>query len=423
MEIIWDYIADNYMTLMILAGFSLVLIVNHKTKIDGLQYAWGIVAIIFTLTICRSVEIWCDMYHKSYRILYLKTMLVYWLLPMVALLEIYLIVPLKNKWLISFPQIINMTVTFMDLFGTGIVYRFTENHVFIGGKFHLLPMVVLCFYVIFLTVCSVYFISNGSKSKGCILLFIDISAVITILGEYFQFAEGYAESVVALDTLIYYFYLVTICQKKVQEDLYQRELELEQSKTEMLMAQIRPHFLLNTLGAIGRLCKDVPEAKQAVDKFSHYLKGNLQSFSQDTKIPFERELTHTQMYLELEQLRFGDDLNIEYDLECTEFLLPPLTLEPLAENAVRHGIRGKESGKGTVTVSTREYEDRYEITVSDDGLGFDFTNQRKGDRKHIGLTNVKQRLERISNGTLHITSQAGKGSRVTIVLPKEEKRL
>ncbi|MBQ9662133.1 MAG: histidine kinase [Oscillospiraceae bacterium] len=132
------------------------------------------------------------------------------------------------------------------------------------------------------------------------------------------------------------------------ERYYQQVRENEQLRIDIMLSQIQPHFLYNTLGAIQSLCKtDSGAAEKAVAKFSRYLRGNMDSISKDRTVSFTQELEHTKLYLELEQLRYEDALQVSYDLICTEFRIPTLTLQPLAENAVRHGVRGKPSGRGT----------------------------------------------------------------------------
>ena len=204
-----------------------------------------------------------------------------------------------------------------------------------------------------------------------------------------------------------------------QTERYARQVEKNASlQVEIMLSQIQPHFLFNTLGAIQRLCRNDPEAGEAISRFSAYLRGNMDSLSYREPIAFTTELEHTKAYLELEQLRFGDDLTVVYDLEAMEFLIPTLTLQPLVENAVFHGVRAKESGRGVVTVATRELADRIEISVSDDGPGFDPEEKPRDGRSHIGLENVRERLKRLSGGELRIDSAPGRGSTVTIVLPK-----
>ena len=124
------------------------------------------------------------------------------------------------------------------------------------------------------------------------------------------------------------------------------------------------------------------------------------------------------LYLDLEQIRFEDALRIEYDISCRDFRIPTLTLEPIAENAVRHGIREKADGCGNVLIATKEYEDRYEVSVRDDGPGFD-PAAVPADGSHVGLQNVRERLQTVCGGSLKIDSVIGSGTDVTIILPKD----
>ena len=231
----------------------------------------------------------------------------------------------------------------------------------------------------------------------------------------------YGLYVIVLGTSAAALFMFLYIQRDQAERYAKREAENAQLRVDIMLSQIQPHFMYNTLGAIGHLCKNDPEAKAAVNRFSRYLRHNMDSLSQSEPIPFTTELEHTKAYLELEQLRFQDELKVEYDLQCTDFLLPTLTLQPLAENAVRHGVRKSESGAGTVTISTRETPDHYEITVTDDGAGFDVGTDVPDDgQSHIGLNNVRERLRRISGGELRIDSAPGRGCRATILLPKQK---
>ena len=159
-------------------------------------------------------------------------------------------------------------------------------------------------------------------------------------------------------------------------------------------------------------------AEKAIVDFSHFLRGNMDSINSREPIQFNKELAHTKAYLSLEKYRFGDDLNIIYDIKATGFLLPPLTLQPIVENAVRHGIRETQDGKGTVTIMTREYDDRNEIMVIDDGKGFVPQEYPDSDKPHIGIENVRYRLKNMSNRTLTIDSVMGQGTVAVISVPK-----
>ena len=119
-------------------------------------------------------------------------------------------------------------------------------------------------------------------------------------------------------------------------------------------------------------------------------------------------------------MRFEDKLNVRYDIPCQSFTLPILTLQPIVENAVRHGVRGNADGRGEVVISTREYADRHEITVTDNGPGFDPEKQKKDPGKsHVGLQNVRERLAQMCGGSLRVESAPGAGTAVTITLPRE----
>ncbi len=124
------------------------------------------------------------------------------------------------------------------------------------------------------------------------------------------------------------------------------------------------------------------------------------------------------MYLELEKIGFEDALQVEYQIECGEFELPPMCLQPLVENAVRHGIRRNKGGRGTVTVSSRERADCWEITVSDDGPGLDLQKRPDSQQIHVGLNNVRERLRLLCGGSLSLKSEPGKGTAATVRIPK-----
>ena len=141
----------------------------------------------------------------------------------------------------------------------------------------------------------------------------------------------------------------------------------------------------------------------------------MDSIGTKVPIPFEKELNHTKIYLEIEMLRFSDILNVKYDIEVTDFVIPALTLQPIVENAVRYGIRSREDG-GTVTISTKRVEDVVYLTVHDDGMGFDVNEKKDDGRSHLGIENTRRRLLQMMNADLIIDSIIGKGTTVTFVL-------
>lgn len=204
----------------------------------------------------------------------------------------------------------------------------------------------------------------------------------------------------------------------VEKALVQKELALSESNNSLVLSQTQPHFLYNALTSIYRLCDVKPEAaKEAVSNFSKYLRGNLDSIKQTKMISFADELKHLEAYLYLEKIRYGDYLEVRFDIKVTEFFIPPLTVQPLVENAVNHGISDLPDG-GCVKISTHEEPDCYEIQVSDNGVGFDIDAKLLDERLHIGIANVRSRLKIMCNGTLDIFSAAESGTKAIIRIPK-----
>lgn len=207
-------------------------------------------------------------------------------------------------------------------------------------------------------------------------------------------------------------------QMEMEKKLKRQEAELMQSHISIMLSQIQPHFIYNTLTTIRSLCpQEATEARKTIEMFSEYLRGNMASLSQTTPIHFEEELYHTQNFLKIEKIRFGDRLSVIYDIKSMDFLIPALTIQPLVENAVKHGILVKPKG-GYIKVSSRENENYYFITVSDDGVGFDTKVSPKDGRVHIGISNVRSRLQAQMRGELRMESTIGIGSVATIIIPK-----
>ena len=210
--------------------------------------------------------------------------------------------------------------------------------------------------------------------------------------------------------------------KSMEAEKQAIELKLQESRISIMLSQIQPHFLYNTLNSIYQLCETNPMlARSMVNSFAEYLRNNLSSLDEPGLIPFETELSHIKTYLDIEKVRFDDTLEIEYDIACVDFALPVLTVQPIVENAVKHGT-SKKRGGGSVRISTREEERFYVITVRDTGCGFDPTKEKNDGKRHVGIENVRQRLFNMCNASLSIESEIGKGTVATVKIPKEVKQ-
>jgi len=227
---------------------------------------------------------------------------------------------------------------------------------------------------------------------------------------------GYVSVYIASTLTILFIYIGM--QAQFQKILKENELQLTQSRIAIMLSQIQPHFLYNALAVISRLCdKDPAQAKKATIEFSSYLRGNMDSLEETKPIPFEKELKHIEGFLNLEKAMYGEALNVIYDIKTKGFFLPALTVQSIVENAIKHGI-GRREGGGTVRICTSETDSEFLISVSDDGVGFEYDNAAHNGRLCIGINNVRQRLSGQCGGSLEIKSGIGTGTTVTISIPK-----
>ncbi|MBP3853676.1 MAG: histidine kinase, partial [Erysipelotrichaceae bacterium] len=235
--------------------------------------------------------------------------------------------------------------------------------------------------------------------------------------------------------IVYYIYqdasgdIMSFCvlydlteQQRKEKELRELEEELQRIRLRNFTSQMQPHFLYNTLGSIQEIILEDPEyACQLLGDFTIHLRSCIRAMSNDHLISFEEELKNIQAYVNIEKMRLKEKLQVIYDIGCKDFLILPLSVQPLVENAIRHGIyqRGKQGGH--VWIQTRENEDHYQIVIRDDGIGFDVPSvlsQRESDS--TGLKNTLFRLNKILHAHVDIQSMTGQGTGVTITIPKEK---
>ena len=202
--------------------------------------------------------------------------------------------------------------------------------------------------------------------------------------------------------------------------LEQVELSIRQHRentrqqASITVLQMRPHFIYNTLMSIYYLCKqDAEKAQQVILDFSSYLRQNFTAIAKEDTSPFPEEVEHTRAYLAVEQARFRDRLLVEFDTSFTAFRIPPLTLQPVVENAVKHGL-DPELEPLFISVSSRRLDGYAEIVVDDSGPGF---SPAADDEPHIALSNIHERLKMMCGGELTISNRGGGGTTVRIRIP------
>lgn len=301
------------------------------------------------------------------------------------------------------------------------MYKIDAENVFHRG-----PLFFMLFIIPFLYIFLAFAIplAKALKEKDTQLrrkgIFITVMMIFPLAGGIIQlisFGLPLTWPAVTISLLFIYFKLQAQKAEKEQLAIEHMKYEMVKKDVAIMLSQIQPHFLYNALSTIkGLAVNDSDKACEAIDCFAYFLRGNMDSLSVQGLIPFEQELEHTKLYLTLEQMRFGDRLKVIYLLQTVNFGLPPLTLQPIVENAVRYGITKKEGG-GTITIAAMKKDKTITLTVADDGIGFNPMEKHSDGRSHLGIQNVRDRLNAQTGGELVITSAPGKGTVAVITIP------
>ena len=337
--------------------------------------------------------------------------------PLIILMFFYILDCGKRHTALCVLTAINALIYLTALFTDKISFYIRSDNHFMRGPLsftcHTVSIVMLVF-LSYLTVKEC--IKKAKKSEALILAFSVLIIVGSLVCDGIFEADivciSYLTMAVVSSTVFYYIWLH---MKFVRE--HEKALMAEQ-RIQIMMSQIQPHFLYNTLSTIQALCRTDPEKASVVtERFGTYLRKNLESLGQTELIPVSKELEHTKIYSEIENVRF-DNIRVEYDTPETDFMIPALSIQPLVENAIRHGVRIRQNG--IVKVGTVKVSNGYEITVEDNGMGFDTSKIETADNTHIGLRNVRERIKKMCGGTFQIESTENVGTKITLHIPNQK---
>ena len=236
---------------------------------------------------------------------------------------------------------------------------------------------------------------------------------------YTSLSLGTLSSFLQLWVTIAIFYAAET-QKKYQQkqnEIIQLEQELTQAQLSALKMQLQPHFLFNTLNTVSSLMlQSVTDAQNVIAKLADLLRTVLTDAPAQT-IPLSKELTFIKNYLSIEQIRFSDRLNIQYNIaQNTEnALVPSLILQPLVENAIKHGI-SKNIGQGLITITSTKQKDQLQIAITDNGPGLQPSPKQSFG---IGLQNIQERLNTLYPNQYDFTlnKNTSQGAVATLTLP------
>lgn len=298
---------------------------------------------------------------------------------------------------------------------TGSVFYMNDEGYHRGPLFFILQIIPLFCYLLFIVI-VIIFRRQLKKREIVFFLLYTFIPLMSSMGQ--MFLQGLA--VVNIGVELALLIILVNIQFEHEIALKEQEKELTEQRIDIMLSQIQPHFLYNCLAVIHHLCEDNPSrAKKMLKEFSEFLRGNMYSLKAREPIPFERELNHAMNYLYLEQQRLCERLHVVCRIQTTAFCIPPLTLQPLVENAVQHGIFHEAEG-GTIVISTTETEDYAVVTIEDNGVGIEKAKQYPdfGEHACIGIDNVRSRLKEMVNGRMDIKS-SDRGTSVTLWIPLE----
>ena len=282
------------------------------------------------------------------------------------------------------------------------------------------PSFVLNAFCIIVLLSSLIHSEMTMKKKLSFAGFILVPVVITLLNLLHDVLGWnlFLTSVISIALILLLYNIFFNIHLELENELIKKESEQMKLQLSAAISQIQPHFVYNSLSVIAALCEENPKlAAEAANTFSDYLRENVEFAGKHRSVTFAEELKHIKTYVWLEQLRFPNKLKIEYDIKCDDFYVPALSVQPLVENAIKHGICKTRTG-GTVRIGTFEDKAFYVVTVSDNGAGFDTAMPIKDGKQHVGIENAGFRIKEMFGGSLDVVSTPGNGTTVTIKIPK-----
>lgn len=293
---------------------------------------------------------------------------------------------------------------------TEVFYYVTPDNKFFYGPLYAVSLIPLIF-ILFLNIAgAIRRRKLLSKRYFVGLLIYPLSMCVAMLIHMFLSVEILVVFCMALFALIMYSLILS----DNLEQYMRQQREIANQRANIMVLQMRPHFIYNSLMGIYYLCdQDIDKAKQVTLDFNTYLRKNFAAIASENTIPFSEEVEHTRAYLAIEQAQFEDSLFVSFDTPHTSFRLPPLTLQPIVENAVVHGLR-KSNAPIHISVVTRKTKTANEIIVEDDGPGFQASDNNE---PHIALNNIRERINMMCGGDLDISQREGGGTSVKVTIP------
>lgn len=412
-----------------LAGLSVAVLSDKYVSKKHRIVMFAAVLVVFSLIVQNTVDYVLVNSEPMPLLRTINSIYGYAARPVMIVLSLYIVAPKRRYTAAWIAAAVNAAVYMTALFSP-VCFWLDSAYIHRKGPLGYTAHIIGAALLIYLLYVTVREYGHSAKREMIIPASIIILILISIIADN---EVGMQPQMISYLTIAMVsacvFYYIWLHQQFVRR--HEKALLAEQ-RIQIIMSQIQPHFLYNTLSTMQSLCLTDPQkAFDTIVKFGKYLRVNIDSLSSPALIPIEKELEHTRIYSEIEMLRFSN-IRVGYDIEDTGFSVPALTVQPLVENAIRHGVRIREDG--IVTVSTREKPDGHEIIIKDNGQGFDTSTLASTDypaededvettespiSQHIGIRNVRERIEKMCGGTLSIESVVGDGTIIVITIPKK----
>ena len=417
MTIGFGTLAVLFPLIILLLGLVFTVIVDPYLRREHRRIMLMILALCVSLMV---QNVWEDALFVSRTGLQLKNFLAafgYAVRPVILILFLYIVHPDGRKWPLWTLAGTNAALYFSSPF-TKLCFTIQEsNFALLRGPLWFFCFALSAFLLAYLLLRSAVRYRESKKREQLIPVFVSLTIVAAValdLSVGMEPQPVYFLTIAIIAGSVFYYIWMHLQFVRAHE----KDME-EAQRVKIMMTQIQPHFLFNALNTIRALyAKDPPAADKTLENFSSFLRQNLDILNDADRIPFSKELEHTLLYAEIETQRFPN-VHVEYRIEDEDFEIPALTVQPLVENAIRHGVRGMEDGR--VTISACREGDGHRITVEDNGTGFNPETLKTADGSHIGLQNVKSRVEALCGGELELNSAKGLGTRVTLLIPDASK--
>ena len=410
MEIMYGVII--FVSLMVwIIGFAIVVMLDSYTDKKRKRFFAIMIALILSLVLQNYFEYYLIAYHENIMLRTGVAIYGYIVRPAIIVMFAHLVAP-KKRHIIAWCLVGINGILHLTAFFSPIVFWINDANGYQGGPLNsvcLIVSIALLFYMVYLVIFRFKMAQLKEFIFHMFWILVIVAGIITdvFLNTKDQWVDYVTIAVVGVSAFTY----IWLHQRFVHDA---HASFVAEQRIRVIRSQVQPHFIYNTLSSIRNIEGNPEETKRAITEFANYIRGNLSALNGKELIPFKTEMEYVKDYISLQQRRFPNKINAVYDIQDEYFSLPPLTIQILVENAIKHGIAERYE-EGTIIIRSRRENRFHLISVIDDGVGFDPRILETSDR--VGMRAVKNRLEFYLEGSMLVKSEPGKGTEVTIKIP------